>query len=84
MGALLNFDNTSRPLVGINPDFEHGTPLDLLKEGDVEMADSFVEWMQAPAQKDELYDMLLSNSPGMTLPSLRETWSKAVLKGEWS
>ncbi|RUR48835.1 hypothetical protein [Vreelandella populi] len=83
MGAALAFDNSCRPVVGIHPDFESASPIDCLRDGEQWACDSFVEFVKQEKDGQELYDMLLSNSPGMTLSSLREVWSKAVLKGEW-
>lgn len=84
MGAALAFDNASRPVVGIHPDFESALPTDLLSEGDQWACDSFVEFVKQEKEGQELYDLLLSATPGLTLSGLKEDWSKAVLKGDWS
>lgn len=45
MGAALAFDNTSRPIVGIHPDFDSTTPIDCLRDGEQWACDSFVEFV---------------------------------------
>lgn len=84
MNAALALREVSRPVVGIHPDFDSASPIDCLRDGEQWACDSFVAWVKAEKGGQELYDMLLSNSPGLTLSSLREAWSMAVLKGEWS
>lgn len=80
MGALLDFDNTSRRVVGSHPDLDNASPIDCLCEGKQWACDSFVAWVKAEKDGRELEDMLLSTTPGLTLDGLKEAWSEQVLE----
>lgn len=83
MNAALALREAQRPIVGMHPDLDDTTPIDCLRDGEQWACDSFVEWVKAEKEGQELYDMLLSTTPGLTLDGLKEAWSKQVLAGEW-
>lgn len=78
--ALRVPDNNSRPIVGIDPDLDNTTPIDCLRDGKQWACDSFVEWVKAEKDGKELYDLLLSTTPGLSISDLKESWSKQVLE----
>ncbi|MGP9656534.1 hypothetical protein ACT3S5_00580 [Halomonas sp. AOP31-B1-25] len=84
MNAALALREAARPIVGVHPDLDSASPLDCLQEGKQWACDSFVEWAREEKGGQELYDMLLSTTPGLSISGMREAWSKAVLKGEWA
>lgn len=83
MNAALALREAARPIVGVHPDLDSATPIDCLRDGEQRACDSFVDWVKAERDGQELYDMLLSTTPGLSISAMKEAWSKAVLKGEW-
>lgn len=84
MNAALALREAQRPIVGVHPDLDDTTPIDCLRDGEQWACDSFVEFVKQEKEGQELYDMLLSTTPGLSISGMKEAWSKAVLKGEWS
>lgn len=81
MGALLNFDNTDRTIVGVDPD-QYDTPEEAVDNGDKEAIAAFMDYVRSEFMKWELEDFIRSHDGGGTVRAWMQAWSKKVQRGE--